>query len=270
MGINKTMAKYLAKKKLEFNFQGSLLTLGRQDIGVTYKELYDFGLTENTSEEYPTDQVFFKLLGFEYVDSLEHNLMDNATIAHDLNSPLTENLYSRFDWIIDGGTLEHCFNVKEFMFSMIKLLKPGGNILHINPSLGCSNHGLFNFQPTFYFSFYNSNHFLNSKCDLLEMHTKTAELFIDNNINARVIPISNFNNLDFSSNHPVYNIFYSQKPYSFNIDQIRIPIQEFYYQIFMEKEKVEGAMLDEKLYNEIVGNTEENSLNEILKKSYFL
>jgi hypothetical protein len=140
------------------------------------------------------------------------------------------------------------------MFSMIKLLKPGGSILHINPSLGCSNHGLFNFQPTFYFSFYRANKFQNSKCDLLEMQSKTSDLFIDKNIKARVIPINNFNNLDFATINPVYNVFYSNKPSELNLGQIKMPIQEFYYEIFKEKEKVNGGMIEENLYNKIVGN----------------
>jgi|LauGreDrversion4_2_1035121.scaffolds.fasta_scaffold51703_2 hypothetical protein len=270
MGINKTMAKYLAKNKNILNFKGSLLTLGRQDIGVSYKELNEIGITDVISDSYPTDQDFFKMLGFEKVDSLEHNLMDNATIAHDLNEPLPSELFSRFDWVLDGGTLEHCFNVKEFMFSMIKLLKPGGSILHINPSLGCSNHGLFNFQPTFYFSFYRANKFQNSKCDLLEMQSKTSDLFIDKNIKARVIPINNFNNLDFATINPVYNVFYSNKPSELNLDQIKMPIQEFYYEIFKEKEKVNGGMIEENLYNKIVGNIKENNSEEILKNAYFL
>lgn len=270
MGVNKTMAKYFARNKSELKFNGSLLTLGRQDIGVTYNELYEMGLTNNRSNLFPSDQEFFKMLGFEKVDSLEHNLMDNATIAHDLNEPLPEELFSKFDWVLDGGTLEHCFNVKEFMFSMIKLLKPGGNILHINPSLGCSNHGLFNFQPTFYFSFYKANNFYNSRCDLLEMFSKTSDLFFEKDIKARVIPISNYNNLDVASLNPVYNVFYSTKPYEFDINCLKIPIQEFYYEIFREKEKVHGRQIEETLYNKIVGNIKENTTGEILKKSYYL
>jgi hypothetical protein len=149
-------------------------------------------------------------------------------------------------------------------------LKPGGRIIHINPSLGCSNHGMFNFQPTFYFSYYSANSFKSLKCDLLEIFTTTSNLFIDKDAIARVIPISNFNNLEIYSSNPVYNIFFAQKPENFSISEIKMPVQEFYYRIFKEKEKANGGMIDMEKYNDIVGKTPENSNDIILKNSYYL
>ena len=271
MGFNKIMTKYFFANKEKHKYFGHVLTLGKQDIGVDRDDLTEIiGKDTGMRTQVVSDEQYLRLLGFNRVDSLEYSTMDGATIAHDLNEPLPSEMHSRFDWIIDGGTLEHCFNVKEFMSTMIKLLKPGGHILHMNPSQGSSNHGMFNFQPTFYYSFYAANRFEGLECDFLEIYTDPKEIFVDKNAKGRVIPISNYNNLAFVSKYPTYNIFHAVKPLAHNEQEIKMPIQEFYYRIFKEKEKVGGGMLNDDLYKEILGNVPENTFENILKNAYWL
>jgi len=270
MGFNKVMTKYFHAKRSEFIYSGSVVTLGRQDIGVNYRDIDEIGFKVQPSDIVPSDIEYLKLLGFLSVDSIEYSLMDGATIAQDLNEPLKMELYNRFDWIIDGGTLEHCFDVKEYMSSMIKLLKPGGHILHINPSAGSCNHGLFNFQPTFYFSFYGANGFEDLNCDLLEMYVAPKKIFTDKNVRARVIPVQNYNNFAFNSSFPTYNMFHARKPISYNRESVQTPIQEFYYQIFKEKQKIGGGLINDSLYQKIRGDVHENSTEFILQNSFWL
>jgi SAM-dependent methyltransferase len=271
MGFNKIMTRYLFTRKEHFHYSGKVLTLGKQDIGVTHQDIREIaGSWHASGESTLTDDEYLKWLGFSSVDSLEYSTMDGATIAHDLNKPLPKELYNKFDWIIDGGTLEHCFDVREFMSTMIRLLKPGGHILHINPSIGSCNHGMFNFQPTFYFSFYRANDFSLLECDLLEMFVKPKNIFLEKDARARVIPIENYNNLAFSTEHPTYNVFHAMKPVNYSNSEIATPIQEFYYRIFKEKQKVGGGLINDELYKEIRGDSEENTQENILKKSYWL
>ncbi len=271
MGFNKTMTKYLFAKKQQYKYSGNVVTLGKQDIGINSKDLNEIAGNKLVSGERSlSDSEYLGFLGFSKIDSLEYSIMDGATIAHDLNAPLPAELYGKFDWIIDGGTLEHCFDVKEFMSSMVKLLKPGGHVLHINPSQGSANHGFFNYQPTFYFSFYKANGFIELECDLLEMHVKPQNIFTDKDIKGRVIPVNNYNNLDFISQYPTYNLFHAVKPGDYSRKEIVVPIQEFYYRIFTEKEKVGGGMIEDNLYKEIRGDGPENTTDQILKRSYWL
>ncbi|HEU5292718.1 MAG TPA: hypothetical protein VFU05_18845 [Cyclobacteriaceae bacterium] len=265
------MTKYFFAKKNKYKYSGNVVTLGKQDIGVTQKEIYDIAnLPHSSIDKSITDEEYLRLLGFSKVDSLEYSTMDGATIAHDLNSPLPEELHGKFDWIIDGGTLEHCFNVKEFMTTMVKLLKPGGHILHMNPSQGSSNHGLFNFQPTFYYSFYGSNGFTSMECDLLEIHVQPKEIFTNKDVKGKVIPVKNYNNLAYFSGFPTYNAFHAVKPMGDTNKEVTIPIQEFYYRIFKEKEKVGGGMIADDLYKQIRGDVDENTVEGILKNAYWL
>jgi SAM-dependent methyltransferase len=243
--------------------------LGRQDIGVDYSDIQEI-TGVNYGQGPVSDAEYLKLLGFDKVDSLEYNVMDGATIAHDLNEPLPSSLYHKFDWIIDGGTLEHCFDVKEFMFSMINLLKPGGHILHINPSQGSCNHGMFNFQPTFYFSFYGANNFTQLECDLLEMQVKPKDIFGQKNAKGKVFPVKNYNNLEFFSEYPTYNMFHAVKSADKPSFEIKKPIQEFYYRIFKEKEKMNGGMIADEIYHEIRGDIRENTAEYIQKNAHLI
>jgi len=269
MGLNKAMIKYLRYKQNIFNYNGNAITLGRQDIGITQNEMYEIFGKRIKNKLKLTDVEFFKIIGFRKIDSLEFNKDDGATIAHDLNLPLHKSMYGKYDWVIDGGTLEHCFNVKEYMESIVNLLKPGGHILHINPAQGSCNHGFFNFQPTFYFSFYGANKFTNLECDFLEMQTSALEIFTNKNAKARVIHVNNWNNLDFISKYPTYSIFHAIKPLS-ESRKIKVPIQEFYYRIFQEKKEVGGGLIEKEIYMNIRGSVAENKRNEILKKSFWL
>ena len=267
MGLNKLITKYLYSKN-QLRYKGAVVTLGKQDIGVTKDDLVEITGSAPDTDGPITDEQYLRHFGFTKVDSLEYSTLDGATIAHDLNEPLSPALFEKFDWIIDGGTLEHCFDVKEFMSAMIKMLKPGGRILHINPCQGSLNHGMVNFQPTFYYSFYGANGFIDLECDLLEMQVRPKDIFTDKDVKGRVIPVKNYNNMAFSSEFPVYNMFHATKPHDYSRTHVVKPIQEFYYRIFSEKEKVGGGMIDDQIYRSIRGDVEENTIENILKRAY--
>lgn len=74
----------------------------------------------------------------------------------DLNKSMSNELSNRFDIVLDGGTLEHCFNVGQAITNLLSFAKTDGFIFHCNP-LCMINHGFFNFSPTFYHDFYSDN-----------------------------------------------------------------------------------------------------------------
>lgn len=78
----------------------------------------------------------------------------------DLNErDITIPFQSRFDIVIDNGTLEHCFNIGEAFKNIARLVPPiNGFILHINP-FTMANHGFYNLNPTFYHDAYTRNSF---------------------------------------------------------------------------------------------------------------
>lgn len=61
-----------------------------------------------------------------------------------------------FDFVIDPGTLEHCFNVSQGLLNAAGAVRAGGRIMHISP-VSMVNHGFWNFCPTLYHDFYRQN-----------------------------------------------------------------------------------------------------------------
>lgn len=74
----------------------------------------------------------------------------------DLNYPIQEHLRT-YDLITNFGTAEHVFNVGQVFVTIHQLLKDGGIVLHVLPTLGDCNHGFWNIHPTVYFDIAREN-----------------------------------------------------------------------------------------------------------------
>lgn len=97
----------------------------------------------------------FKAMGMR-MTVLDINTVRGDEIICDLNEPIPDSLAGKFDIVLDGGTLEHCFNVGQAVKNFVAMLKVNGYVVHGNP-LFALNHGFFNFCPTFYYDFYRDN-----------------------------------------------------------------------------------------------------------------
>lgn len=76
----------------------------------------------------------------------------------DLNEPLPEDLVGGFDFVIDTGTCEHCFNVGVAFRNACSAVNVGGFLVHAAP-LNRYNHGFWNFSPTIYPDYLGDNGF---------------------------------------------------------------------------------------------------------------
>lgn len=74
----------------------------------------------------------------------------------DLNYPVQDQS-RKFDLITNIGTAEHVFNVAQVFITIHQLLKDGGVVLHVLPTLGDCNHGFWNVHPTVYFDLAREN-----------------------------------------------------------------------------------------------------------------
>jgi SAM-dependent methyltransferase len=115
----------------------SLAMMGKQDILVewnsfmkTIKELgyeYDKNIAEKIGHHRKIDAYdFFRMFGFQEVHAVDYSEFEGADIIFDLNEELPENLEGTFDYVINGGTLEHVFDVAKAMKSMSGMVKKGG------------------------------------------------------------------------------------------------------------------------------------------------
>ena len=104
------------------------------------------------------EKAFKKGLGFTTVDTFDIN--GNPTYKVDLNEPLDEKLFSKYDWIIDSGTLYCCFNVPMVLKNMLSLLKDSGCCVHTSNLVGFFGRGYYSLSPALFKEFYEANQFV--------------------------------------------------------------------------------------------------------------
>ena len=69
---------------------------------------------------------FLRYLGARSVASLDMASFEGAEFIHDLNVPIPPTLAEKFDFILDGGTLEHVFNIPAAFENVKSMLRVGG------------------------------------------------------------------------------------------------------------------------------------------------
>lgn len=159
-----------------------LLMLGKQYIALNLVEYYcmaerlgvkidEAALSEDVlrNSEKSIDSVFFfRSLGFSDVHAMDISDYENADIVFDLNSSaLPDNLVNQFDYILDGGTLEHVFSIGQALNHIHKMLKVGGKVYHYLPASNWINHGFYTVSPSLLNDYYMANGFAVERSDII-------------------------------------------------------------------------------------------------------
>lgn len=74
----------------------------------------------------------------------------------DLNKPLPNSLFQKYDFLINPGTYEHCFNIAQAMQNGYDILKPESYSYHTGP-IARGVHGFWNFNECTFSSFYENH-----------------------------------------------------------------------------------------------------------------
>ncbi|MFH1851420.1 MAG: class I SAM-dependent methyltransferase [Candidatus Neomarinimicrobiota bacterium] len=174
MGIAIPAARLLMDEHFRRPFSGSVLELGKQHIWFSLEELRRWAPKHNVNLIEPDavalsdidflrkkgcidDVSFFKAMGFQAVESCDVSDYEGADHVLDLNLPVPEKFHNSYDVIVDGGTLEHIFNLPQVLKNIFSMLKPGGRIIHLTPSSNFVDHGFYMFSPTLFFDYYTVN-----------------------------------------------------------------------------------------------------------------
>ena len=162
MGIEvQTVKLLLLAQRAGIDF-GDMLTIGRQDLLVspsdmsTMFERFGERLTPSEANELSGREdrfsdALFRRLGARQVDSLDISSFEGATLVHDLNQPLPQDMGGRFSTVFDGGTLEHVFNCTTALANYMALPRVGGHLIIAVPSNNEMGHGFYQFSPEFFF-----------------------------------------------------------------------------------------------------------------------
>ncbi len=247
MGLSRPVLRLIAREHKRKPFSGSVLTLGRQKIYATIEEVYAFLKTDRivpvtldksmdvftnipawqgtTYQRNTSDIVFFNLLGLKEVKAMDYSDYEGADIIHDLNCPVPKYLHNRFDLIIDGGTTEHVFDVRQSWSNIGRMLKPGGRVIHTIPVNNWVNHGFFQFSPTLFFDYYSANKFVDLQAFLLDLD----RYFLENRSVVDVFEISGDSRF-MMSNRLLMLLFVAEK--SVQSTENQVPIQSMYQQLY--------------------------------------
>ncbi len=153
MGLDIHAFRFLMEKSREKNFD-STITIGRQNCHLGLKHLKRVGWSKNYVPKY-IEEICIELFGSSpNVFSIDNSNYENASIIQNLNAPFDHEV-GKFDTILDLGTLEHVFDVKQSMQNINKLVKKNGRIFHVSPTNNFSGHGFYQFSPELFFSLYS-------------------------------------------------------------------------------------------------------------------
>jgi hypothetical protein len=153
-------------------FTGPSLSYGRQDMNVSYpgtRWMFErLGLAADPAgfiDPPPeTENIDFarliNLMGVGPLTVLDVSPYQDADIIADLNYPVPAESHGRYGLIVDGGTMEHVFDVRQCMKNTAEMLRPGGRAMHITPVNNYVNHGFVQVSPTFFHDYYVANGFV--------------------------------------------------------------------------------------------------------------
>lgn len=205
MGIDKDVAKFLlAAREHKADFQKSL-TLGKQQFQVSdsdYKNLaasfnLKKSLTVKDSEE------FFRLLGAKEISAMDFSAYEGATILHDLNEPIGNELKGKFTFVLDGGTLEHIFNFPVALANAMEMVAVGGHLAIITGGNNFFGHGFYQFSPELFFrAFGMENGFVVERMIAAEVGNRWFEVADPKEIGGRV---------ELINDRPVYLMVLARK-----------------------------------------------------------
>jgi SAM-dependent methyltransferase len=152
MGIHPHTLMFLkfASKKMSL---GRVATMGRQGMYVLEAKLRTIMGARVEVSYGPYCEDFLKAeLGATTVESFDRSAYECATHIFDFNLPITTD--ATYDTILDGGFLEHIFNVPQALENMSRLCAEGGQILHVLPANNLCGHGFWQFTPELFFAVY--------------------------------------------------------------------------------------------------------------------
>jgi len=192
MALDFSSVKFLFwAKNLGVSFDRTL-TLGHQGLSILPKNLNHaarkFGIPAAPEqiarcfEHSPMTAVysdnFFQFLGAKEIVSVDRSDFEGATLLHDLNKPFPENLRAQFDFVFDGGTLEHIFDYPAALTHCLELVKVGGHFVSVTPAFGQMGHGFYQFSPELFFRvFSDENGFTLRKIILFDAAKADADFF---------------------------------------------------------------------------------------------
>jgi SAM-dependent methyltransferase len=155
MGLDYHAMSFLRHVGREHAF-GETVTIARQEIHLNEVVLRRLlPLRADYRHQAFCEDLLIDYFGASRVDSLDFSDFEHATHIHDMNLPLPEHLWGRYDTVIDSGCIEHVYNAPQALKNCSLLCREGGTIVHVLPANNFCGHGFWQFSPELFFSLYS-------------------------------------------------------------------------------------------------------------------
>ena len=238
MGLPAQSVALFLAEHLREPFTGPVLSYGEQLMNIPYgATLWIFerlGLTPHPDgmadlpETNDPDRVCTagQADGFGAGRTLDVSAYEGADIVADLNQPVPPELQGQFGAILDGGTMEHVFDIRQGMKNTADLLRPGGRVVHITPVNNYVNHGFVQVSPTLYHDYYIANGFDDVR-GIMIVHPRDAVFLTSwNYFDYRHDVMGGVNSMFCSAETQLAVYFTAKKTAASTSD--RVPMQSFF------------------------------------------
>src|SRR6188768_2558227 len=125
---------------------GRTLTIGRQNFYLNDDDVdrlsaeADFTVPEDVRRDAYVDS-WLRALGSSDVVALDASAYEGAALVHDMNTPIPAGWHEQFDSIVEAGSLEHIFDVRQAFANLMQLAKVGGHVIATMPANNQCGHG---------------------------------------------------------------------------------------------------------------------------------
>lgn len=153
------------------------MQLSKNQLGAVFKKLgvdADISTTDrlmqkNENSNFVYAEPFLRYCGAKTVTSIDYSEYEGASLVHDMNVEVPPELHNRFTCLIDGGALEHIFNLPVAILNCMKMIKLNGHFLSIAPCNNFMGHGFYQFSPELFWSVFSErNGFIIEKMYIFE------------------------------------------------------------------------------------------------------
>lgn len=161
MGFDLQTTRFVLEAKRQGVDFAATATLGRQTLALSPEDLLAearrYGLAEleqnldGAYSSYPHADGLLQALGATHLDAVDASDYEGASIVFDMNRPAPASLRGRFTLLVDGGTLEHIFDVPQALRNVASMLRVGGHFVSINGTNNFMGHGFYQFSPELFF-----------------------------------------------------------------------------------------------------------------------
>lgn len=232
MGLDKTTLEFILFSKKYINIPKiNILSLGRQQIHLHQNDMnYLFKKYNQTHligkfNMYDYSENFFQTLFNTHldVDSIDNSAYEGATIIHNMNDPIKS--FKKYQYVFDGGTIEHIFNLPQVIENIINLLEIGGLFVSVTCNNNFSGHGMYQLSPEFFLSSLNEKYGMKIESLYIGKVNTEFETWIDVNDYR-----DGRNCSKFDGNEPVYILTIARKISNPSYSLIKTPPNQYSYE----------------------------------------